>query len=203
VKSGLGKLLFKFDVSHLTGLYDVTNVAQLASLKQYRNAIISIRFARDANIHDLLKENVVLIGSRHTDPWVERFGANLNFDFSYDYTQKYNYAVNRKPKPGEQLEYRPTDSGVESVDYAGVALVPGLYHRGNVLILSATSLAGGDMACEFITNERLCSHFLEAIAAESGGRSPYFEVLLRTVSYSGRQTTTPEVVAYRTIPRPQ
>jgi hypothetical protein len=199
-QSGLKKLFGEFGSSHLTGLYDVTNVAQMAGLKQYRNALVSIRFARDANIRDLQSENVVLIGSRHTNPWVDRFGSALNFDFDFDYNDNDNFCVNRKPRAGEQAEYRPTHSGAERVVYGGVALVPGPQHRGNVLILMGTSLAGGETACEFITNEKLCFRFLEKLAAESKGRLPYFEVLLRTVSISGQQATSPEVIGYRVIP---
>lgn len=199
-KSGLRKLFDEFDRSHLTGLYDVTNVAQMATLRQYRTALVAIRFARDANIRDLQSKNVVLIGSRHTNPWVDQFGSALNFDFEYDYNDYDNFCINRKPRPGEQSEYRPTHSGTERVVYGGVALVPGPHHRGNVLILMGTSLAGGEMASEFITNEKLSSPFLEKLTVESKGRMPYFEVLLRTVSISGQQATTPEVVAYRTIP---
>jgi hypothetical protein len=190
----------EFDRSHLTGLYDVTNVAQMAALKQYRAALVAIRFARDANIRDLQTENVILIGSRHTNPWVDRFGSVLNFDFDFDYKESGNYCINRKPLAGEQSEYRPTNSGAERVVYGGVALLPGPQHRGNVLILLGTSFAGGETACEFITNEKLCSRFLEKLTAESNGRLPNFEVLLRTVSISGQQSTSPEVIAYRVIP---
>ena len=199
-QSGLKRLFAEFGSSHLTGLYDVTNVAQMASLKQYRNALVSIRFARDANIRDLQSENVVLIGSRHTNPWVDRFGSALNFDFDFDYNDNDNFCVNRRPRAGEQAEYRPTHSGAERVVYGGVALVPGPQHRGNILILLGTSLAGGETACEFITNEKLCSRFLEKLTTESKGRMPYFEVLLRTVSISGQQATSPEVIGYRIIP---
>ncbi|MDR3718020.1 MAG: hypothetical protein P4K98_04410 [Bryobacteraceae bacterium] len=199
-QSGLKKLFAEFDSSHLTGLYDVTNVAQMAGLRQYHSALVSIRFARDANIRDLQSVNVVLIGSRHTNPWVDRFGSALNFDFDFDYNDNDNFCVNRKPRAGEQAEYRPTHSGAERVVYGGVALLPGPQHRGNVLILLGTSFAGGETACEFITNEKLCSRFLEKLTAESKGRLPYFEVLLRTVSISGQQATSPEVIGYRVIP---
>ena len=199
-QSGLRKLFDEFDRGHLTGLYDVTDLGQLAGLRQYHSALVAIRFARDANIRDLQSGNVVLIGSRHTNPWVDQFGSALNFDFEYDYNDNDNFCINRKPRQGELREYRPTHTGAERVVYGGVALVAGPHHRGNVLILLGTSLAGNEMGCEFITNEKLSSPFLEKLAAESKGRMPYFEVLLRTVSMSGQPATTPEVVAYRTIP---
>lgn len=68
------------------------------------------------------------------------------------------------------------------------------------MILLGTSLAGGEMACEFITNERLSSRFLEKLTLEANGHLPYFEVLLKTVSIFGQQASSPEVVTYRTIP---
>lgn len=199
-QSGLNKMFADFDHSHLTGLYDVTSVAQMAGLQQYRNALVSTRFARDANIRDLQSDNVVLIGSRHTNPWVERFGSELNFDFDYDYGAMDNYCANRAPRRGEQAQYRPTHSGAERIVYGGVALLPGPHNKGNVLILLGTSLAGNEMACEFITNETLSSRFLERLTRAASGNLPYFEVLLKTVSISGQQATSPEVVAYRTIP---
>jgi hypothetical protein len=150
-------------------------------------------------MRDLNSGNIVLIGNRNTNPWVELFEDSLNFDFRWNPNEDYNYCVNRSPRPGEAAEYHPTDSGEMREVYGGVAFLPTPQRRGNALLILGTSMAGSEIAAEFITNERLCSTLVERLIRDAKGKLPYFEVLLKTTSIAA-QAGRVEVVAYRVIP---
>jgi hypothetical protein len=130
---------------------------------------------------------------------VELFEDSLNFDFRWDPATNYNYCVNRSPRPGEAAEYHPAVSGETRVVYGGVAYLPTPQRRGSALIILGTSMAGSEIAAEFITNERLCAGLLDQLTQQAKGKLPYFEVLLKTASIAA-QAGRVEVVAYRIIP---
>jgi len=198
-QSGLGRILPRFAEGHLTGVYAVTDTARLGRIQHLTSQPMAVRWPRDISMRDLNSGNVILIGNRNTNPWVELFEDTLNFDFRWDPKSDYNYCVNRSPRPGEASEYDPTVTGETRVVYGGVAYVPTPQRQGSALIILGTSMAGSEISAEFITNERLCSALLERLTRESRGRLPYFEVLLKTTSIAS-QAGRIEVVAYRTIP---
>jgi hypothetical protein len=195
---GLEAIVPGFSQLHLTGLYSVTDVALLVALRPQAAARSKVSSARFLHMQDFNSGNAILIGTNHTNPWVELFNRNLNFQFEWDFTDKDNYCVNRSPRAGEQPEYRASLSGSTRTVYGGIAFLPTLTRRGNALIVSGTSMAGNEISAGFITNEKLSRPFLDRLIAESGGKLPYFEVLLKTTSV-GSQASQPEVVAYRTV----
>lgn len=198
-RSGLSKTLPGFADLHLTGLYAVTNVARIGRIQHVYSQALTIRWPHDIGMRDLNSGNVILIGSRNSNPWVDLFEGNLNFDFRWDPGTDYNYCVNRSPQAGELAEYRPTVTGDTRVVYGGVAYVPTPQRQGSALIILGTSMAGSEIAAEFITNENLSAQLLDRFAAQAKGKIPYFEVLLRTTSIAG-QAGRVEVVAQRIIP---
>jgi hypothetical protein len=197
--SGLTHVLPKFYEGHLTGAYAVTDVARISRLQHLTSQSPAVRWPHDISMRDLNSANLILIGNRNANPWVELFESTLNFEFRWDPETDYNYCVNRSPRPGEAAEYHPTSSGESRVVYGGVAFLPTPQRRGNVLIILGTSMAGSEISTEFITNDRLCSGLLERLKREANGKLPYFEVLLQTTSIAA-QAGRVEVVAYRVIP---
>jgi hypothetical protein len=195
---GLEAILPGFAQLHLTGLYSATDVGLLVALRPQAAARSKVSSARFLHMQDFNSGNAILIGTQHTNPWVELFSGNLNFQFEWDFTGRDNYCVNRTPRAGEQPEYRTSLNGATRTVYGGIAFLPTLTRRGNVLLVSGTSMAANEISAGFITNEKLSRPFLDRLTAESGGRLPYFEVLLKTTSV-GSQASQPEVVAYRTI----
>jgi hypothetical protein len=196
--NGLEAILPGFAQLHLTGLYSATDVGLLVALRPQAAAHAKVSSARFLHMQDFNSGNTILIGTQHTNPWVELFSRNLNFQFEWDFTNKDNYCVNRSPRAGEQPEYRASLSGATRTVYGGIAFLPTLTRRGNALLVSGTSMAGSEISAGFITNEKLSRPFLDRLIAESGGKLPYFEVLLKTTSV-GSQASQPEVVAYRTV----
>jgi hypothetical protein len=199
-RSGLTRILPKFYEGHLTGAYAVTDIARISRIQHlFSQQSMAVRWPRDISMRDFNSANLILIGARNCNPWVELFENSLNFEFRWDPESDYNYCVNRSPRPGESAEYHPTSSGEAREVYGGVAFVSTPHRRGNALLILGTSMAGAEIAAEFITNDRLCSGLLEQLKQQSNGKLPYFEVLLKTTSIAA-QASRVEIVAYRIIP---
>jgi hypothetical protein len=197
--SGLARSLPSFSDLHLTGLYAATDIARIDRIQHILSQPLAVRWPHDINMRDLNSANVILIGARNSNPWVEVFAGSLNFDFRWDPEHDYNYCVNRTPQSGEPSEYHPTASGDTRIAYGGVAFLPTPQRHGNALLILGTSMAGAEIAAEFITNERLSSQVLDQLMAQGKGKLPYFEVLLKTTSIAA-QAGRAEVVGQRVIP---
>ncbi|MDE3103725.1 MAG: hypothetical protein KGK08_01000 [Acidobacteriota bacterium] len=138
----------------------------------------------DAN---LIKDgNIVLIGSRYTNPWVELFANTTNFTFVPDNPME---IVNHSPAPGEQAVYTWPDA----VGYCIVSFLPTPDNTGNALLIQGTSSEATQAAGDFLLSEEQMS-MLEQRAGTK--HLPYFELLLRTSWVKGTAYDT-RVVAFR------
>jgi hypothetical protein len=192
--AGFEAIVPGFSQLHLTGLYSATDAGLLIGLRPPGAGHLRVSSARYLHMQDFQSGNVILVGTGHTNPWVELFEKNLNFQTEWDFTNRDNFSINRAPRPGELREYRASANTV----YGGVAFVPTLTRRGNALLIFGASMAGSETSAGFITNEKLSRPFLDRLTAESQGKLPYFEVLLKTTSVAS-QASQPEVVAYRRV----
>lgn len=139
---------------------------------------------------DLIKQdNVILVGSRISNPWDELFQDRMNFDFTF---HEGKGIVNRAPAPGEQKNYTWTGSD----GYCLLAYLPNPEHNGNALIIEGTSSETTQAAGDFLLSENQLSNFQEKLHS---GKLPYFEVLLK-VSWVNGAPITSSIEAYRIYP---
>jgi hypothetical protein len=140
----------------------------------------------------LKQDNVILIGGRVSNPWVEIFEGRLNF---VENTKFEGFGVttvtNRVPAPGEQSLYTSTDS----VGYCVVAFLPNPGQDRKVLLIEGTSAEATEAAGDFLAGEQF-SAFRGMLRASN---LPYFEVLLKTSQVRGTPLTV-TIEAYRTYP---
>jgi hypothetical protein len=185
--SGLERLFPNIAQRHYTGFENVTNISRLANLKQAQSSQMVIRFARDMTMREVGSGNLVLMGSKQSNPWVSLFEARMNFLFDYQAVVHNIYVVNRAPQAGEEAEYRPSDLDAQSrVIYGGIAFVPNLKPGSNVLILQGTSMGGSEIALEFLDNPTLFRDLVRRLAPNGRkGGLPFFEALIRTRTLSG------------------
>jgi hypothetical protein len=138
------------------------------------------------------QNNVILIGGRISNPWVELFESRLNFVENIRFE---GYGVttvtNRAPAPGEQPLYTSTDS----VGYCVVAFLPNQSRDEKVLLIEGTSAEATEAAGDFLSGEQF-SAFRGMLHASS---LPYFEVLLKTSQVRGTPLTV-TIEAYRAYP---
>jgi hypothetical protein len=103
-------------------------------------------------VNDLQSHNLILVGTRRTNPRVELFEDQLNFRsvFQEKPTMLASFQ-NRSPLPGESPTYvvRRLQQG-----YCRLAFLPNPTRSGNLLLVSGTDMASSEAAGQFISSER-------------------------------------------------
>jgi len=152
---------------------------------------INLASARSYTPESIKKNNVILIGSRESNPWVELYKDRMNFQVEYDPGKHTSYIVNRNPLAGEASVYQVHDD--KNRDYSVVAFLPNLDTNRSALIIAGTDSQGTRAAGEFITS----SEGLAAVRAQLPyDRYPYFEVLLSSSRLEGTTLHT-SIQAFR------
>jgi hypothetical protein len=141
------------------------------------------------------QDNVILIGARKSNPWVDLFEGSLNFTTEYDSNRSIDYIRNKAPAAGEQDIYAPAPSP-STGGYCVVAYLPNPQQPGKVLILAGTDSAATEGAGDFLTSEDQLSRFQKLLHVTT---LPYFEVVLKTSNLNGTPIDS-KIVAYRTYP---
>jgi len=144
---------------------------------------LEVMFARDYPPDDLKNRNVILVGSKRANPWVEPFEAQMNFRFDYNISGGVGVIVNTRPKAAEEAGYsmpRPvTNSGETNESYGLVAFQPNLAHTGNVLIIAGLGMQGTLAAGELATSQDLFKQVADLLGTRTDGELPYFELVLK------------------------
>lgn len=158
--------------------------------------IIHLYYARDYTPSLIKQDNVILIGSRKSNPWVDLFEGTMNFSVEYDPNRYVSFVKNRAPLAGEQEIYTSPPAPDPNSGYSVVAYLPNKDQPGKVLILAGTGSEATEAAGEFITSEDQLARFQSLLHVKT---LPYFEVLLKTSHLNGTPMDA-TIVAYRTYP---
>jgi len=148
-------------------------------------------YAREYRPDLIEQDNVILLGSRITNPWAYLFDSRLNFAVTPD-SNDFTTITNRAPAPGEQKVYTRTDSS----GYCVVAYLPNPTSNNKVLLIEGTSVEATEAGGDFLLSEDRLSSFQKTLHVT---QFPYFEVLLKTSQVKGTPLTA-TVEAYRTYP---
>jgi hypothetical protein len=144
--------------------------------------------ARDYSSALAGQDNMILIGSKYSNPWQQLFEARLNFKVNPPGVDP-GSVINSSPKAGESAVYSPTDS----VGYCVVAYLPNPDRGTRALLIEGTSSEATEAGGDFLLSEEEFSGFEKSL--HTNGIS-YFEVLLKTSQARGTPITA-SVVAYR------
>jgi len=183
--------------THLTSLQDAEVVRTIVPLAvRYHFATLLVH-ARDFRMQ-AAPGNLILIGHKKGNPWIELFEPRMNFRYSYVASGAGFRAVltNTAPQPGEDDRYVVE---YEKHGYALLAHLPKPLGDGDALLISGTDMSSIAAAGRFVTNEKDLAGLLDLLDITPEGQIPYFEVLLKTRLLVN---TAPafEVIAHR-IPR--
>jgi hypothetical protein len=197
--SGLDHLFPNIALRHYTGFENVNNVARMISMKAAQSTRTVVRFARDLTMRDVSLGNLVLMGSKQSNPWVLLFEPKLNYRFEYQSASHNIFIVNRAPQNGEQTEYKPSALDATSrVIYGVIAFLPNLNRGSNVLIFQGTSMSGSEVALDVLDNPALFHDLLQRLGPNQDGTLPYFEALIQAQSVNGVAAES-SIVACRVI----
>lgn len=182
-----------------TSFGDLTIARRILDLARDLGGEVTLRYARDLTTRDLKSYNIILLGSRRSNPWVEIFESRMNFRSAQDERTATPYFVNTSPQKGEPATFGlGSAGGALGEAYSVVALLPNLAGSGNVMLIEGASMEGTETAGEWITSETFCGKLVERLGVDKTGRIPYFEVLVRSVSVGGAGGNT-QVVAHRLV----
>lgn len=148
-----------------------------------------IRFAREVGLEDLKNSNLVLIGAKHTNPWIALFENKLNFRLEFTPSVDESYVVNGHPKGSEQKIYRNSADSSTKHTYGAIAYVPSLDGAGHALIVEGLNMAATQAAADVLFEPSTMRPILDQAISPNGDPRP-FELLVETVSVDA---TAPEV----------
>lgn len=171
-----------------TSLADVILTLQISKIATQFGGWVNVKHTRSVDIHDFSNGDVVLLGSRRSDPWVELFEPRMNFTLDQNPKLVGPSFRNRSRKPGESETYSAGNwAGVKGseVSYAVAALLPNLEGTGLVLILEGLDMEGTEAAGEFVCNPEKFEGLLRAAGVPDGASVKPFEALIKLRAIPG------------------
>jgi len=164
----------------LTSNADARIAAEFARLAAAAGRNVVLRSARDLQLSDFHRgDNLVLLGSAASNPWVELFQDQLDFQIQLDEARPHQAVRIRNRRPGEPAgPLASISTGNTGESFASLALVNGLGGKGHVLIAQGTSMEGTDLAGELAFNPDDLDRALH-------GCTTRFELLIRLSATAG------------------
>jgi hypothetical protein len=156
-----------------------------------RSPSLKLASARAYTPERVKTNNVILIGSRASNPWVDLYKDRMNFSIEYDPDRHHSYVVNRAPESGELPIYELSTE--QNRGLSVVAFLPNLSEHRYALIIEGTDSQATLAAGEWITSDEGLAVFRQHAPK---GRFPFFEVLLKSSRLVGTPLRT-EVTAIR------
>jgi hypothetical protein len=89
-----------------TSMADMNIAVSLSKQPEHISGRLAIRSARDIRMDEIKHANVILLGSVHTNPWVELFQQRMNFVLEYGPEVDDSVVTNRDPSAGEDAAYK-------------------------------------------------------------------------------------------------
>ena len=170
------------DAQRYTSVTDLNAALRLSELPEASSGHLLVRYARELRMEDLKDANVVLLGSSFSNPWVELFQKNLNFEFNYQPHPNSSRILNKHPQSGELATYENDATGPSHRTYAVIALVPNLNNTGWVLIIEGLTMAGTQAAVDTLFNGNMMRPVLANFWNADGSLNPC-EILIETRSF--------------------
>jgi hypothetical protein len=149
--------------------------------------------ARSYSAEQLKVNNVILIGSRKSNPWVDLYEDKINFALHYDMSRAVTEVENRKPLAGEQAVYSAPPGNEPVMGYAVIAYLQNPEQNGKVLLVEGSSSEATAAAGDFLTTEDQLKNLCKIFHTD---HLPYFEILLKTSHVSGTPLSA-EIIATR------
>jgi hypothetical protein len=173
---------------------EITN--QLLRLPEWKPDRSFVRTASKLHVEDLKDDNLILIGSVYSIPWIQLLDSDLNFKLVYEPKFGRAHIENQHPKKGEAAIYANRWNGVNETDYAVLALIPNLNHTGQILMLEGLDGSGMYATKDVLFSDGGLQDILKQCKRPDGTLRP-FEALLEATSVDSHSTGTRVVSIHR------
>jgi hypothetical protein len=178
-----------------TSVVSLNIASQLTRLPEFIPDRAQIRYARSITAEDIENSNVILLGSKHTNPWVSLFEKRLAFRLEYTPEVDASYVLNEHPAGAEQKMYRNSTDANSNVTYGTIAYLPSLDGPSHVLIVQGLNMAATQAAADLLFNGQAIQAVLKQATQRDGSLRP-FELLIETTSI-GATAPGAQIVATR------
>ena len=172
-------LVHEFLSRRQSNFADINLAGSLAQTASAFGSSASIQFARDFSFRQLKSGDVILLGTRQSNPWIQPFDSFLAVRWKYDPPRE-SYYPSDITTPSDPDKFRSSVDGGKTHDgYAGIAFLPNLGGTGNVLIVMGSGGAAITAALSFLTNEASMKQLRSRLNSPSQTTFPNFEALIR------------------------
>jgi len=178
-----------------TSIVSLNIATRLTGLPEFLSNRTQVRFARSVTAEDIKNSNVILLGSKHTNPWVSLFEKKLSFKLEYTPQVDESYVLNEHPAGAEQRIYRNSTDATSNHTYGEIAYLPGLDGAGHVLIIQGLNMAATQAAADMLFNAAAIAPILRQAELPNGALRP-FELLVETTSI-GATAPGAQIIATR------
>ncbi len=181
-----------------TSFVNLNITAALIQLPEFIANRAQIRYARGISTEDLRGSNAILVGSKHTNPWVSLFDRNENFKLEYTPEVDRSYVLNENPLGVERKIYENGTDTETNHTYGTIDYLPSLDGKGHVLIIQGLNMAATQAAADILFDPDAMRGVL-AQARRPNGSLGSFELLIETRSI-GANAPGARIIATRFYP---
>ncbi len=168
-------------VDHYTGIGELASVYELTRLFDSHQATFVLKRSLLVTWDEAKLRNLVFIGSPAENPSLNAVPSMT--DFTLTTGEGYSGFANRHPLPGEPAVYSRPEHPL-TMDYAVIALMPGVQSGKRTLIFSGLTTLGTQAAVEYVCRKENVAELMKVIASPSGEIKP-FEALLAVTLEGG------------------
>ena len=168
--------------SNFAGVNLVSRLAQTAGAL---GSTANVQFARDFSFRQVKSGNIILLGTRQSNPWIQSFDSSLVLRWKFDPTLGIYYPIDRTAGSSELNKFHADAEGASHDGYASIAFLPNLGGTGSVLIVSGSGGSAVSAALDFLNDESSMSQLHARLNPKTKDVFPYFEVLLKVAKGGG------------------
>ncbi len=168
-------------VDHYTGIGELASVYELTRLFDAHRATFVLKRSLLVTWDEAKQRNLIFIGSPAENPSLNAVPSLANFTMVAN--PAYAGFVNNHPRPGEPALYSRPEHPL-TMDYAVLALMPGVQSGKRTLMFSGLTTLGTQAAVEFATRKESLAELLKLISSPTGEIKP-FEALLAVTLEGG------------------
>jgi hypothetical protein len=168
-------------VDHYTGIGELASVYELTRLFDARHSTFVLKRSLLVTWDEAKLRNLIFIGSPAENPSLNAVPSLV--DFTMMANPEYAGFVNNHPRPGEPALYSRPEHPL-AMDYAVIALAPGVQPGKRTLMFSGLTTLGTQAAVEYASRKESLAELLKLVSSPSGEVKP-FEALLAVTLEGG------------------
>lgn len=176
-----------------TSMADLSFAMRLAGKPEAMKRGVQTRYARDLRMEELKNANVILLGARHSNPWVELFEKGATLQLAHDEVSRVFRVQNLAPQEGEAGEITVSPEELKSDIYGIVTFHRNREGAGHTLLVAGTSVAGTEAAASLLLDPVRFLPWLKKATHDGNLRG--FDMLVHDRNLAGSASQA-EVVAF-------